>query len=945
MTRGKLFVLILLFSLSGMSFGICADDKKFEVTGFIRDSLTNEPLIGATIIVDGSMSGAIAGADGEFVLNNIEKGELKLNCNFIGYKPKTVVLDIQVSMSDLIIAMAEDVITTSEVVVVGTKKTGTDLAVINQVRYNPFVSSGISSQQIGKTLDRDASEVVKRIPGITILADRFVVVRGLAQRYNNVWLGGAPTPSTEADGRVFSFDIIPSSQIDNIVIVKSPAPEIPGDFAGGFIKIDTKNMPKKNSQEISLTTGINSVTHFNKTRLSGGSKTDWLGFDNSKRPLSKGFPKSMAGASAAQITSLTKNGFNNDWSIKTKSALPDIRLSYALNNNFDTKRGVEVGVISAINYSNTYKSVLGIENSRYGIYSVSSDSPIILDDYIDNSYTNDVRVGVMHNWAFKIDGYNTIEFRNLFNQLGRNRLIERQGIKDMSSTYFIDQTEMLYNSRLSYTGQLAGSHRFGDERTNKIDWNASYSYANKREPDRRIVTNLAGISGSVVDYDMPTANDNIKRYYQRLNDNIGSLSVDYKKSFTNGVFNPELKAGAYFDFRDRVYNPREFIYRYDNLSYTERQTYLYLPYEQMLQNSWLGADKVYIDEITKKSDAYSAQSNNTAAYIAANMPVGNFNFYFGARYEFNEIRLTSDKSADPSKEIIVKNSYPTHDILPSVNMTYNISERNLIRLSYGKTLNRPEFRELSPSVYYDFELFSEVAGNENLKTAYIQNLDLRYEFYPSSGETVSVGMFYKHFRNPIEWTFIDMGGSLRYSYENAVSAQNLGVEVELRKNLDFLNLPNVTIVANGAYINSNVKFNDGGVVKTEDRSMQGQSPFIVNGGVFYQSSKLGLMANVQYNIIGKRIIGIGKSNSTNNDINTNIPDSYEMPRNVLDISVAKTIGKMFEIKLGVKDLLAQDVVFKQFPKFEQEGVLYTREQTTRRFNMGRFFSLGLTIKL
>ena len=176
-------------------------------------------------------------------------------------------------------------------------------------------------------------------------------------------------------------------------------------------------------------------------------------------------------------------------------------------------------------------------------------------------------------------------------------------------------------------------------------------------------------------------------------------------------------------------------------------------------------------------------------------------------------------------------------------------------------------------------------------------MDLRYEFYPAPGETVSLGAFYKHFRNPIEWTYIDMGGSLRYMYENADRAQSWGVELDVRKNLGFIGMPNLSLVLNAAWIYSNVTFVPGEVVSEPDRPMQGQSPYVINAGLYYSSERLGLDVALLYNRIGKRIVGLGKSNSVNPDPNTLIPDSYEMPRNVLDFSVSKRIGRRVTLSL------------------------------------------------
>ncbi len=285
------------------------------------------------------------------------------------------------------------------------------------------------------------------------------------------------------------------------------------------------------------------------------------------------------------------------------------------------------------------------------------------------------------------------------------------------------------------------------------------------------------------------------------------------------------------------------------------------------------------------------------------------------------------------------------NLLPSVNLTWRFDESNQLRAAYGRSVNRPEIRELSPTVYYDFDLFSEIWGNPDLQTAIVDNADLRYEYYTSMGETISLGAFYKHFRNPIEWTFIDAGGPLRYLYANADRAISWGFELDMRKNLAFMGMRNLTLVLNAAWIKSNVVFRNDGLVAEPDRPMQGQSPYIINAGFYYASERLGLNAALLYNRIGRRIVGIGKSNSPTADPNSMIPDSYEMPRNSLDLSISKTIGERVELRATVSDIFSEDVVYKQFPHFVKDGVEYEREQTTRRYNPGRSFTVGVTIKL
>jgi outer membrane receptor protein involved in Fe transport len=296
---------------------------------------------------------------------------------------------------------------------------------------------------------------------------------------------------------------------------------------------------------------------------------------------------------------------------------------------------------------------------------------------------------------------------------------------------------------------------------------------------------------------------------------------------------------------------------------------------------------------------------------------------------------------------IVLNNKETHnynqsDLFPSLNVSYNINKKHLLRAGYGKSINRQEFREVSKSTYYDFDLFSYVRGNQNLQPAYIHNLDLRYEIYPSDGEIISLSIFYKHFNNPIEWTYIDAGGSYTFTFENAKNAVNYGIELDVKKSLDFIGLKNLSLSLNGAAINSKVSFRDNS--REYSRQMQGQSPYIINAGLHFQNSKLSI--GCLYNIIGRRIVGIGKSEtSQQSSIDNDVPDMYELPRNVIDFSFGYKI-KRFEFMLSIRDLLAQPLEFKQYPKFiDDNGDIQTREQTTKSYKTGRNISIGISLKL
>ncbi|MDR2814942.1 MAG: TonB-dependent receptor [Prevotellaceae bacterium] len=923
-----------------------ASNNKKKVEGFVHSAKTQEPVVGAAVLVKGTSRSAMTGVDGRFLIENLDKDACTLQIRCMSYKTVEAEYRLKDDVTRLSIGMEDEALKLDEVVVKGTARRSAEIGMVQSIKSMPQVASGMSGAQIAKGPDRVAAEVIRRIPGVSIINERLIIVRGLSQRYNNAWINGLSAPSTETDSRSFPFDLVPSSQIDNLVVYKSPSPEIPADFSGGFVKITSKSIPDENLVEVSYNTGFNVNTAGRSFRMNPGGSADFLGFD-SKRTLPKDFPKYFPKPESDPdgVTRFSREGFNGDWRIKTITPLPDQRLSLTVAQRMEAPGGREAGVITAVSYSNTFSSIGGMTNARYGIYNAAADKPIYLDNYRDNRYSNDARVGVLHSWSLALNPSHRLEFKNLLNILGRNRLTERSGVKDMSSPYYREQTEMQYTSRLTYNGQLSGMHDLTPSQT--LAWDAGYSYARKDEPDRRIVTNQVG-TGSFDDAP-PAAvgNDNVSRYFQDLSDNNVSVALNYKYAFS-GEQRPVIKAGAYGEYHARSYAPREFTYRYENLDYAFRSNaYLYLPVEEMLSSEYLSADKVYVEERAIETSAYSARVQHAAGYAAVDAPLGRLTIYAGVRAERRLTELSCDRADAPTITLLSTKTTTDFDLLPSVNLTFRLTEMQQLRAAYGRSLNRPEVREMSPAVYFDFDLFSEIGGNENLKTASIHNFDLRYELYPGRGETVSFGVFYKHFTNPIEWTFIDMGGSLRYSYENAKAAESFGVELDVQKTLDFVGIPDLSLALNAAFIESRVHFVPGEVVTEPDRPMQGQSPYVINAGLYYKLQKRGLNASLLYNRIGERIVGLGKFNSAdNNDVNSHIPNTYEMPRNSLDFSVSKAIGKNLELRCSLTDILSENVVYKQFPVFRSEdGAEHKREQTTRSYNPGQHFSIGVRWKI
>lgn len=889
--------------------------------GVISDKTTNEPVIGATVRVEAAKSVTSTDADGRYSLH-LDEGRHTIRVSYIGYSDTTVVANIPPLDKETIldIAMNPDAVSLSEVVVTAVARKDTEVAMIAEERESNLVQTGVSAQLIARTQDKDASEVIRRIPGISIIDNKFVMVRGLSQRYNNVWLNGSAVPSSEADSRTFSFDIIPSSQLDNIVIVKSPAPEYPADFTGGFVMIRTKYQPMRSGFDISLGTSVNDMTHFRDFKYYKGGGKYYNGHFGSPLVMYPGFTNRI---------DLLGNGFSNDWKTYTRKPIGDLKLNASYNNRWSFESAGTLGLLGSINFSDSYRTMTDMENSLYGPYDIANDTPVFLRKATDNQYTRDTKIGGMLNLSFHPqNNYHRYEWKTIYNRIVKNRYSEREGFNAQPDN--IEEMEYYYSTRNTLNTQLTGRHEFTP--SSRWDWNAGYAYSDRDMPDRRLIQLTDRTENRMGIY-------RISREFTRLREHTASFNTNYRHEIPLGKLKPTAKAGIYAEYRGRSYDVREFQYGWqpDNNLAPDFEFSDNIPDKVLIADNF-GPDKLYLYENVNFLNSYKASTRLLSGYLGLNIPWKALTVYGGVRYEYVDqlLRMNTRQSESSLQDT----HYYYRDFFPSVNVNYRFSDSHQLRAAYGRTTNRPEFRELAPTVYYDFDLGSSVMGNYDLKAAYIQNFDLRYEWYPSKEEIVSIALFYKNFKNPIEWTYTVAGGTdLIYSYINAKGANNYGLEIDIRKNLDFIGLKDFSLSFNGSFIKSKVTFDGSNNI---DRPMQGQSPYLINTGLFY--NRADWTAAILYNRIGKRIVGVGNKYGTGADGSSkNIPNSYEMPRNSLDLSVGKQFGH-WELKASVRDILAERYLFKQIEDVVAADKTKHIEETTRSYKPGRNFNLSITYK-
>lgn len=941
MQRSYCLVLFLFFIGSSLSVGA----QSGSIRGTVVDERSGEGIIGANVVIEGTTQGGSTDLAGNFVIAKVRPGKYNLALSSISYVAKTIV-NVEVypdQATDVFCSLKEDVQQLETVVVAARRSTDTDLSVISELRKSDLVAVGISSQMIQMSQDRDAAQVVRRVPGITITNNRFVNVRGLSERYNTVLLNGIIAPSTEVDSKAFAFDLIPSSLIDRMLVYKSGAPELPGEFSGADINIFTKNTVIENSTSLSISGSYRFNTTGRQVALSQEkASTDWLGFDNKVRVLPAEFPstnlRQLTGNSddVNSVVRATKL-LPNTWGTRSLTALPDLRI------NFDMTRAFRIGNkkldnLTSLNYTRTNQA-LEVMQYYYDSYVPQDQQSLPRYKYSDTRFTQLSRLGIVSNFTFEINSVHRIEFRNFFNQQGQNQSTFRTGTDHPN--FDVNNQSFNYYARGIYSGQVSGKHSFSD--AVNFNWIFGYNQTNANQPDyRRIRSQRAIETTDAFSIVIPPGASSFDagRFYSKLKENTYSAVGNFEFKLNPGVEEErqtKIITGYYLEQKLRSFDARWMSYKWINSSAIDLSM-LQQPFSTIFSEPNLGT-KFILEEGTNIGpdlyDKYKGTNQLIAGYggIVTSF-AQNFRLTAGLRVENNlqQINVLEEGKKDVQ---VVRN--PVVVPMPFLNLSYPFTPEMLVRVAYSKTVNRPVFRELAPFNYYDFDRNADIVGNPDLKTARIDNFDLRWEMYPSNSESVALGVFYKRFKDPIE-QILTPGSNLRYTYVNADHANNYGLEAEVRKSLDNLSanrfLKKLTLVFNGALINSKIQLPSSFDNLEKDRPMQGQSPYTLNMSVFYNDMERGWQASLMYNVFGKRIFAVGDNNGN--------PNQYEMPRNQVDMTLTKQLSSKFELRFGIQDILNQQ--YRLMQDSNRDKQITGIDEPIQTYRWSQYTTLGVVMR-
>jgi hypothetical protein len=890
-----------------------------RIVGRVVDAAQGAPIAGAQLELVGGTETlrAVSALDGRYVLAPVPAGPASVRVRMIGYQPKTVT-GIVVPAGGAAaqdIAMSSEAVQLAEIEVSAESERGTvNRALEEQRNSNNFVNA-ITADQIAKSPDADAAQAVQRVSGVTVQDGKYIFVRGLGERYTTTSLNGARLPSAEPERKVVPLDLFPSGLLEGITTAKTFTPDLAGDFSGAQVNLKTREFPARRVITFTMSGGFNDKASFTDVIRGPTSGTEWLGFGASSRKLPDAVRAAgaLGGLNQSEVNGLI-GSFRNVWSARPATGSPNAGLGVSIGGE-DKLFGGPLGYLFALNYKYG-QEVRASETKGLAVGNEQSTQPF--NQYRGQAGRRGVLWGGLANFTSRLGSGTKLSLNNTLTRGADNEAEVLVGDNEEFSQFNpLYVTRLLYVERSVRSNQLQGEHLLG--RRNLVDWSVTNAHVSRNEPDRSDLA-YTGAPGAGVDGVAPATWPGAPRFATRTFTNLGETSWDFAGNWRRALgalANPAyVKFGGAFRTTSRDADSR--AYDIINVGLTDAQ-------RTAAPEEVFGAGNVERSAFTLFANAnagrYTADEKIGAGYLMLDVPLTRrLQVVGGARLESWRLDVIS---VSPFGQRTPARPRKT-DLLPSLALKYALAGDQNLRLSASQTLSRPEYRELSPVPYFEQIGLLTTIGNPQLNRALIQNYDARWEWFPRAGEVISLGVFYKRFKSPIEKVIILQAGTSALSFVNADRAENYGVEAEFRKSLGMFDasLRRLTLFANGTLMKSDITPGNTGIsaLTRSNRPMVGQSEYVVNTGLGYQSDG-GFSATVLYNVAGRRILEAGAGG---------LPDAYEEPRNLVDVAVEIPLWTTTSLKLDAKNLL-------DAPYRLTQGTV-----ERQRWNFGREFGFSLS---
>ncbi len=864
----------------------------------------------------------------------------------------SVAMAVMFGLSGNVAMAQDDEQAIEEVVTTANRLKGSATAVLEERKQQAFVADILGAEQISRTGDSDAASALRRVTGLTLVDGKFIYVRGLGERYSSTQLNGAMVPSPDPTRNVIPLDLFPADIIESLSVQKSYSPSMPAHFGGGNVDIRLKTIPDQFTLKMSGSLGSNS-SNFDDAITYNGGDDDWLGKDDGTRAA----PAVLAelwdnriylnDISREQNRDIAKS-INRDFDVKEQSADPKGSFDLAVGNTWDIDDW-RFGTLVTAGYSNGWKVAEEFEGQ---LFTKDGDKRVMTRGFDDvRSTEHSVKWSTMANFGIDYNRNHRIDASVLVLHDTRDQIKEKFGNTEnakLSDDLRIRDVSVLYEERQLIINQLKGMHTFPEWNFFGFDWKYSDSRSSRYAPGnvktRYSLFDSNGDGQFSMDNEIELRNANTaSRYsFQDLDDSVENVGWNASLPVTAGKWEMEFKTGADFVEKRRYATARRFdidTTAMNNVDYSGSAVNDILTDDALSNATYTDATKRILRDTTVDGDDYHAAQKIDAFYVEADFFFDNkWRLSGGVRWEdFRQVvvGLKTNGTFDidniderQSSDELLKLAFQEDKFYPSLALTYVMSQDMQFRFSYGETTVRPDLREVSDSTYLDPLTLDPIRGTPGLRPTQMTNYDARWEWYMEDGDNLSVGLFYKDMKDPIESVQSPaQDGPPLIVMANAQTGELAGIEVEFLKGLGFINDFGVGKFWNNAFVSGNMTISDSEIqidpqsivdqagvstaVTNTTRRLTGHSEWVLNLQFGYDSTDGNHSSSLVYNVFGDRIILPGIEGED---------DTFEQPFHSLDFVYTYYPSYDSKVKLKLTNILDQE------KKLEFENTL-RRSQT------------------
>ncbi|PHS37978.1 MAG: hypothetical protein COB07_09355 [Sulfurovum sp.] len=932
--------------------------KKLSVTGKGRlngqvlSAQSKTPISGARVFVKGTAVDARTDASGRFSVEVPSGVALSISVVHTAYSAQTIA-GVRVKKdgsTSRTITLTPASMELEEYVVLAPKVEGSLTDIIAEEKNSHAISNILGADELSKKGDSTAAAALSRVTGVTLVDGRNIYVRGLGERYSNVEMNGLPLPSPNPLKRTVPLDIFPSSIIGSMKIQKSASADIPSSFGGGYIDIRTKERFLEDFIKISLAGEVNS--HTGSAQIDYvGSATDWTGYDSGFRDI----PEPILAASEVHVGQRTPTFTTRDY---TPEQLSEFTKMYP-NRVYSTyKSKLQPGFGASIEGAKNIELDDDHHVTVYGNYNYGQKNVYVPEEFFGYDFdakgellpeatkfgTIDQRAMVIAHGGMLNIGYNYMDvFRVKYTKLYTKNSVKSTRITDgiIGSNYsHYTYYALNWEERELNVDQVSGdfdysvfdsesNFKFGfEDSTAKFYQPNNYQYVYLTEGG--ITFNDNSVSNHLAN--RLESNDDLNAFYLKNRHEIEVFAKDEYIEYGVNVSSKtrESRQNKYYLDKqgDKLITDRDLVQGIDSI-YNNYVLPAY-PYEYR---------PFLLSTLFKAADYFDGKVDETSPFASwMSRPLEDVEVVLGARYV--SLDQTIDQyvedrdNPDMDKRRLIKLDRSTlsiDELFPSISVKYKHSEKQYFDMAASKTYIMPDMREFTEGEYFHPFDVATIVGNPELVNTIIYNFDLKYSYFFSERENIKLGFFYKYMDDPIEDVQLPSSSLPIYSFANTDSATLYGLEIDGRKNLDFIHADwsNYYISGNFSYNYSEVTLTaeQKSIFTSDSRDLQGLSPYVINFTAGYEAEKRSVLFNVNH--MDERIRKVGVIDGADRE-----PDQYEVPPTLLDIVWIEKFNYAYDFEFKVKagNLLDQETTWKQ-------GSL-----VTKKFKKGRTLSMKISAK-